>query len=206
MYSDMAKELILTRRLKVQTIRAIRLEVTMVEMETKGIVNSYLPTMKSKIVVITVSITYFLKEAKITEATQEEEMLTATVGWPLSLITRENLTFPVEDIFSVQVIAVAVNNMPVHSNHFKAMEVEEMSMHTNRPITRAIGATWVVMVEEVVVSGEAVLRVVDMEEEVDTEKGVDMEEADLEEVVTVEADLEEVVMDTGTEDTSRQYM
>lgn len=65
MCSDMAEELIHIRRQKVRTIRGIRLVITMVEMETKGIVNSYLLTMKTTTLVITVSATSFTKGASL---------------------------------------------------------------------------------------------------------------------------------------------
>jgi len=61
MYLDMAEELIHIRRRKVLTIRGIHLLITMVEMETEGIVNSYRLTMKTIIVVIAVSVTSISK-------------------------------------------------------------------------------------------------------------------------------------------------
>lgn len=75
MYLVMAEELIHIRRRKVLTIQGTHLVTTMVEMETRGIVNSYRLTMKTTIVVITVSATSFSKGVSpITEAMHRDPM------------------------------------------------------------------------------------------------------------------------------------
>lgn len=130
------------------------------------------------------------------------------VGWLVSLTTTENLTFPAEGTFSLQVTAAAaMNNITsvVHSKHSKDTEVaEKILMHTNQPTTTALGATLVVTVE-------VVLEVVDTEEEADMEEEevVDTEEEEVVDTGVVdleEVDLEAAVMATDMEDTSGQCM